>query len=288
MEISEFIQRRLIEQPCPDICLESAMRHDEDFFDAWKNNYPTDRHAEIKEQLEYIRAYALRHPVYDGMDMEWGFNSSAYSHYEHRDLKIRNCRLSETEFYQFDILQEAIADLGLSSKPTFEFVLFIWHELHRWLYKGNTERMEDRVRRIIARMDERPDATMEMDIKVDGRHFRFANPHFIKSLIATSLASDLQSKDITETVYPTKREIDYILLRTLFINLPIRQKRQKKGMFTQAERNFGLSVLWLTGELNHMKNDDPADYCTNDNNATFDKLMRDYKDMPLPTVCPLI
>jgi len=71
-------------------------------------------------------------------------------------------------------------------------------------------------------------------------------------------------------------------------NLPIKYKKRKKGTFTQAERNFGLSVLWLTGELNHLKNDDPTDYCTKDNNATFDKLMRDYKDMKLPAICPLV
>lgn len=246
--------------------------------------YPEQDHADIKERLEYVRRYTLKFPDFDGE--QWVPEQLAYTHYETRCQKMENCGLWEKEFYDFDILQEAITDLGLSPKATFEFILYLWNELYKWLYRGNIEMIDNRIKRLIARIDAHSEDKLELDIKVGGKHFRFSNERFIKSLIANYVNSNIQSG--AEEIYPSKREIDYILICTLLRNLPIKHTKQKKGTFTQAERNFGLSVLWLTGELNHLKNDDPTDYCTKDNNATFDKLMRDYKDMTLPAICPLM
>lgn len=283
MDISEFIQTRPTYPSLPDDYWENAEYEDETYCNAWLQKYPEKDHADIKERLEYIRRYSLQFPDYDGEI--WEPEQSAYRHYDARSQKMDNCRLSEEEFYNFDIMQKAITDLELSPKATFEFILYLWNELYKWLYRGNIEMIDSRIKRLIARIDTHPDDKLELDIKVGGRHFKFSNERFIKSLIANYVNSNIESG--AEEIYPAKREIDYILICTLLRNLPIKHKKQKKGTFTQAERNLGLCGLWLTGELNHKKGDDPTDYCTKDNNATFDKLMRDYKDMPLPIISPL-
>lgn len=285
MELSEFLNTRQPYPSLPDDYKESAEWEENQYFNAWIKKYPDSEHKAITERLKYIRSYTLRFPDFDGE--QWLPTQDAENYYENREQRIDNSGLSEDEFNDFDILQEAISDLGLSPKATFDFIVFIWHELSKWLYRGTIERMEDRINRLIARIDERPNDSMELDIKVGSKHFKFANQQFIKSIIASFISYRLESGNQVETIYPTKREIDYILVRTILQFLPIKHKKQKKGTFTQAERNLGLCVLWLTGELNHKKGDDPTEYCTNYNNATFDKLMRDYKDMSLPIISPL-
>ncbi len=285
MEISEFIKTRKQFPIIPPDYKESAEWEESQFFNAWIKKYPESKHKEIIERLKYIRSYALLFPEYDGE--QWVPSQDAINHYDNRGRRIDASGLSQKEFYEFDILQDAIKELGLSPIATFEFIVFIWRELSKWLYRGTIERMEDRVNRLKNRIDERPNDKMELDIKVGSKHFKFANQQFIKSLIASFISSNLESANQVEIIYPAKREIDYILVRTILQYLPITHKKEKKGAFTQAERNLGLCVLWLTGELNHRKGDDPTDFCTKDNNATFDKLMRDYKDMPLPIISPL-
>lgn len=286
MELSEFLSTRKPFPSLPDDYKESAEWEENQYFNAWIKKYPDSEHKAITERLKYIRSYTLRFPDFDGE--QWLPTQDAENYYENREQRIDNSGLSEDEFNDFDILQEAISDLGLSPKATFDFIVFIWHELSKWLYRGTIERMEDRINRLIARIDERPNDSMELDIKVGSKHFKFANQQFIKSIIASFVSSNLESGNQVETIYPAKREIDYILVRTILRFLPIKHKKLKKGTFSQAERNLGLCVLWLTGELNHRKGDDPTEYCTNYNNATFDKLMRDYKDMTLPIISPLL
>lgn len=285
MEISEFIKTRKQFPTLPSDFKESAEWEESQLFNAWIKKYPESKHKEIIERLKYIRSYALLFPEYDGE--QWVPSQDAINHYDNRGRRIDASGLSQKEFYEFDILQDTIKELGLSPIATFEFIVFIWRELSKWLYRGTIERMEDRVNRLTNRIDEHPNDKMELDIKVGSKHFKFANQQFIKSLIASFINSNPESGNQVEIIYPAKREIDYILVRTILQYLPISHKKQKKGTFTQAERNLGLCVLWLTGELNHKKGDDPTDFCTKDNNATFDKLMRDYKDMPLPIISPL-
>lgn len=285
MEFSEFLNTRKSFPSLPDDYIESAKWEENNYFNAWIKKYSESEHEDIAERLKYIRSYAVLFPEFDGE--QWQTSQDATIYYDNRKQRIENSGLSEDEFNEFEILQESITDLGLSPKATFDFIVFIWHELSKWLYHGTIERMEDRINRLVTQIDERPNDSMELDIKVGRRHFKFANQQFIKSIIASFISSNLESGSQVETIYPTKREIDYILVRTILQFLPIKHKKQKKGTFTQAERNLGLCVLWLTGELNHKKGDDPTDYCTKDNNATFDKLMRDYKDMPLPIISPL-
>lgn len=281
MELSEFLNNCIILPSLPDNYKDIAVREESEFFYYWIKKYPDNQHEDIKERLKYIRPYALKLPIFDG---EWWVPSQdAVNYYDHRQLLIESCGLSEVEFNEFDILQGTIADLGLSPKATFDFIAFIWHKLYTWLYNGKLEPIGDRINQLMARIDERPNDSIELDIKIGGRHFKFADQTFIKSFISSYINADLETSCLTETIYPTKREIDYILVRTILQYLPIKHKKDKKGTFSQAERNLGLCVLWLTGELNHRKGDDPTEYCTK-NNATFDKLMRDFSTMQLPII----
>lgn len=242
MEISEFIKTRKQFPILPSDYKESAEWEESQFFNAWIKKYPESKHKEIIERLKYIRLYALLFPEYDGE--QWVPSQDAINYYNDRIWWIENCGLSEEEFNEFDILQESIAELSLSPTATFDFIVFIWHEVSKWLYRGTIERMEDRINRLVARIDERPNDSMELDIKIGSKHFKFANQNFIKSIIASFVSTNLESGNQVETIYPAKREIDYILVRTILQFLPIKQKKQKKGKYTQAERNLCLCVLW--------------------------------------------
>lgn len=135
-------------------------------------------------------------------------------------------------------------------------------------------------------IEKQPDVHLKLDVSVGRKHIKFENDRFIKSLFAVILNSNVEGLNSVETIKPDKLEIDYILIKTLLDNLPIKYTKEKKGKYTKAERIFSLSVLWLTGEIAHGKNDSPLDTETF-NNGTFDLLMRRYKDMPLPAVFAL-
>lgn len=286
MEISNFLRKRKPLPTLPDNYKENAEWEEERFFNAWIKKYPVEEHSDIEEHIRYIRKYVLRYPDFDGE--EYSPSWYAFTYYNFREERIKQCRLSESEFFQFDILQSCISDLGLSPKATFDFIIFLWHELFKWLHYGSEERTGDKIFQIIERIKEHPDDRLELDIKVGKKHFTFFNEDFIKSIIANFTASDLEASNLIEKSYPLKREIDYILIKTLLDNLPITYKKEKKGAYSQSERTLGLCVLWLTGEIDHLKGDSPNIICSKFNNATFDKLMRDYKDLPLPAVLPLM
>lgn len=288
MELSDFLESRLQLPSLPTDYKETAEWEENHYFNIWIKQYPEIDHEDIRDRLKYIRSYVLQSPDLDGFDeLEWTFSQAAMNYYEDRDQRIQYSCLSEQEFYDFSILQKTIKDLGLSPKPTFEFIVFVWHELMKWLNGSIGETIDIRIKRIIERIDTHPNDEIKIDIKVGNKHYYFRNNRFIKSLLALYTTSNLATKGCVEMINPTKREVDYILVRTILEYLPIKYRKEKKGQFTQAERNLGLCVLWLTGEINHKKGDDPTDFCTKDNNATFDKLMRDYKDMPLPIISPL-
>lgn len=62
-------------------------------------------------------------------------------------------------------------------------------------------------------------------------------------------------------------------------SLPTDKSLRRGGRFSQAERNFGLSVLSLCGRL---PDTDRENQCGPQNNVTFDKLMRDFAGQPIP------
>ena len=129
---------------------------------------------------------------------------------------------------------------------------------------------------------------ISMEVIVDGRHFKFANSNFIRSLINSTDTMKFKegafNNDFNEGSSREKiRALDYYLVKTLLDYLPIKVER-RRGQYTQAERNFALSVLNYTGRL---VGEEPEFLCGFENNATFDKLMRDFKNQPIPFVMEL-
>ena len=252
---------------------------EEHLFNEFFKYYPDSELEDISNRLKYIRPYIINYPDYDGED--YFLSEDAFNHYRWRKQKMAETRLSEKEFYNFKEMQEAMASLGLEPKPVFEFILYLWHILRNWYYKGMNERLDERINRMWNKMQEAPELEISADFKVGKNHFKFENKDFLRAMIANYRNSDIMAGDMVEKICPKKREIDYLLLRTLLTYLPIKHKTPKKGTFSQAERTFGLCVLWLIGSINHKKDDDPSIYCSHDGNAIFDKLMRDYARVEL-------
>jgi hypothetical protein len=75
------------------------------------------------------------------------------------------------------------------------------------------------------------------------------------------------------------RAIDYYLVKTLLDYLPIKREPNRNNLYNQNERNFGLSVLSYIGRLPDIDRDGT---CSKENNATFDKLMRDFNGTRIP------
>lgn len=129
------------------------------------------------------------------------------------------------------------------------------------------------------------DRSASIDINVDGRHYKISNTKFVKTSIlaidTVSLASfRLFTDDFSEGGHRDKvRAIDYYIVKTLLDYLPIHITMARTGHYTQEERNFGLSVLCFLGRLPDIDRDG---VCSFENNATFDKLMRDFKSYPIP------
>ncbi len=255
------------------------MDEEEHLFNEFFKHYPDSELEDIRKRLKYIRPYIINYPDYDGKD--YFLSEDAFNHYRWREQKMDETRLSEKEFYNFKEMQESIESLGLEPKPTFEFILYLWHILRNWYYKGMNEILDERINRMWNKMQEAPELEISADFKVGKNHFKFDNKDFLRAMIANYRNSDIMAGDMVEKICPKKREIDYLLLRTLLTYLPIKHKTPKKGTFSQAERTFGLCVLWLIGSINHKKDDDPSIYCSHDGNAIFDKLMRDYARVEL-------
>ena len=280
MELSDFLLQKKSNVRFDFKGVNQCLIDEEDqLFNDFFKNYPESEQEDISERLKYIRSYIINFPDYDGE--EFFLSVEAFNHYKWREQKMAETSLSEKEFYNFKEMQEAIASLGLAPKPTFEFILYLWHILRNWLYKGMNERLDERVNRMWNKMQEEPEINISADFKVGKNHFKFENKDFLWALIANYIKSDIIAGDLIEKIYPKKREIDYLLLRTLLTYLPIKHRKPKKGTFSQAERTFGLCVLWLIGSINHKKGDDSSIYCSHDGNAIFDKLMRDYADTEL-------
>ena len=116
----------------------------------------------------------------------------------------------------------------------------------------------------------------------------FPNSNFIRNLINSTDPNQFKqgafNNDFKEGGSREKiRALDYYLVKTLLDYLPVKVER-RRGQYTQAERNFALSVLNYTGRL---VGEEPEFLCGFENNATFDKLIRDFKNQPIPFVMEL-
>ena len=188
--------------------------------------------------------------------------------------------MSYEEFLQHDLLQQSIKELGLDPEPVFEFILFLsyYYGLRADLKFSSCEQLS-KVKQALSEND----GDVSMEVVVKGKHFKFNNANFIKALF-----SELDSDKLNYGTFSTDfgegsprekiRALDYYLIKTLLDFLPIKNERTK-GKYTQTERNFSLCVLNYCGRL---QGNDPEIICSQFNNATFDKLIRDFKNVEIP------
>ena len=170
--------------------------------------------------------------------------------------------------------------MGLDPEPTYEFILFLkyYYNLRSDLRFSPVEQLQ-KLREALAQ----DNPVARMDVTVNGKHFKFENSHFIKQIFANinpdTLSSGAFRNNFDEGGAREKlRALDYYLIKTLLDYLPV-QNRSQRGQYSQAERNFALSVLNYCGRL---VGDDPEFLCTSFNNVTFDKLMRDFRGTKIP------
>lgn len=232
----------------------------------------------VKERIKYLIPYIIQNIDWE----EYGIPLEGWQlkYYYQRERFLKVTGLSYEKFKDHELLMEAIMELGLEPEPVFEFILFLCYYYHlrsdlRFSPIELLEKLQGELKK--------ENAVAQMDVVVNGRHFKFSNSSFIKTLLTSvktnALTGGSFKNNFDEGPRRDKiRALDYFIIKTLLDYLPIERDR-KKGKFTQAERNFSLCVLNYCGRLQGEETDI---ICSQFNNATFDKLMRDFKDMEIP------
>ena len=240
------------------------------------NEYPQDSRKTILDKIEYIRIYCRKFPFFDEEDYQP--LQAPFKYYYTRDSQLKELPFTEDEFNNFSLIQEAISKLGLQPQPTFEFIAFLFRIIKSWSEKQITT-CGAKVNTILSLLKEDPEVKLSMNIKVNSKNIEFNNSAFIQSLLEFYMSNNLISQGLLERDPKRIRErtIQYLLVKTLLDNLPTKIDKPAEVKFIQAERDFALCTLYLCKLLLG----DPTIVCTNNNNVTFDKLMRDFADFKI-------
>ena len=250
----------------------------EDFNNAIDDAF-TDDSETVRLRLKCLIPYIIQNIDW----VEYGIPLEAWQlkYYYQRDRFLKMTHLSYDEFLNHELLQHSIYELGLDPEPVFEFILFLsyYYGLRADLKYSSYEQLS----KLKQALEGNNNGEVSMDVVVNGKHFKFSNSNFIKTLFSNMDSDKLNygafSNNFEEGSSREKiRALDYYLIKTLLDFLPIKSER-KKGKYTQTERNFSLCVLNFLGRL---QGDEPEIICSQFNNATFDKLMRDFKDTEIP------
>lgn len=239
--------------------------------------FPDDSEA-AKHRLAYLKPYILN--AIDWSAYRLPLEGWQMSYYYQRERFLEVTGLRYKDFTDHRMLMQAVDELGLYPEPTFEFILFLkyYYSLRSELRYSPLE-MVKQIREAL----NGPAESVEMDIKVNNRHFRIRNRDFLAALFdsvdSSRISADRFASDFSEGANREKiRALDYYMVKTLLDYLPARVGN-RRGRYTQAERNFSLCVLNFCGRL---VGDDVEGICSHENNVTFDKLMRDFRDAPIP------
>lgn len=276
MTIEELINSPMFEIEHSNIPYESkdlkAMENGA--FTLFLEDYPEEEHASIKEKLAYIRDYNL-HFAYCNNDGPFLYRDHEF-YYKRREQIIKAIGFNEERFYAFELLQDQIKKLKLNPQSTFDFIAYLYFYTLRNRDKRSITYGEI-ISMILDLINDKKNA--EMTIKVGGKRFNFPDNLFVKSMLTHYKEANPQALYMT---YPEKksqkRETDYRIIKTLLDYLPI-DRTNKRGRYTQTERNFSMCVLYLFGSLLG----DEYEVCM-ENNATFNKLMRDFNSIRNPHI----
>lgn len=232
----------------------------------------------VNQRLHYLIPYIMQ--TIDWNEYGSNFQPWHLKYYYQRDRFIERTGLKYEDFLNHRFLAKAVDELGLEPEPTFEFILFLkyYFNLRGDLKFSPVEQLE-KLQEALSRHE----ATARMDVTVDGKHFKFENSPFIKQIFSSLDASTFTSGAFRDNFdeggsREKLRALDYYLVKTLLDYLPV-ETRSRRGQYSQAERNFALSVLNFCGRL---VGDDVEGLCSHENNVTFDKLMRDFRNVKIP------
>lgn len=234
----------------------------------------------VRQRVYYLIPYILQNIDWDEYRQpleEWQL-----LYYYRRERFLKKTRITEEAFYDHVPLQSSILALGLDPAPVFEFILFLryYYMLRSNLRYSCVEQLDN----IVTLLNDADKDTISLDLNIDGKHIKLNNGGFIRKMFASINREALSKGNFVDdfdqgSVRDKVRALDYYMLKTLLDYLPIDRSIRRGGKFSQAERNFGLSVLSLCGRLPDI---DREGECSQENNATFDKLMRDFAGVPIP------
>ncbi len=240
--------------------------------------FPEDEH--IQDRVRYLVPFILQNIDWQ----EYGIPLEAWQlrYYYQRDRFLEKTGLSWRRFMEHEPMQEAIEKLGLKPAPVFEFILFLsyYYRLRSDLRYSCIEQLDS----LIAELDADVATPVQMDVKIGSKHIKITNSGFLRKMFSSIDRKQLNTgsfvHDFNQGSSRDKiRALDYYIVKTLLDYLPTDKSLRRGGRYSQAERNFGLSVLSICDRLPDI---DREGECSQENNATFDKLMRDFKDTPIP------
>ena len=252
----------------------------EEFIGLIRAAFPDTAEASARH-LRYLVPYILQ-------NIDWSEYGSPLqpwqlAYYYQRERFLKKTGLNYEDFLAHKPMQTAISRLGLDPEPTFEFILFLkyYYGLRADLRFSCLEQLEMLTREL----DEAPvDANVTLDVGINGKHVKISDPLFVREMFKAinkdALSGGRFENDFTQGSARDKiRAIDYFIVKTLLDYLPTDKSLRRGGRYSQPERNLGLSVLSVCGRL---PDTDREGECSQENNATFDKLMRDFAGQPIP------
>lgn len=239
-----------------------------------------DEAQTVKKRLRYLVPYIIQN--IDWQEYRMPIEAWQLKYYYQRKRFIEKTGLDWDKFMTHKPMQRALNALGLIPEPVFEFILFLkyYYNLRSDLRFSCIEQFE----KLMAELDKNRSATVVMDVNIGGKHYKISNSCFLQKMFQsvdrTQLSGDTFVNDFNQGSLRDKiRALDYYMVKTLLDYLPTDKSLRCGGRFSQAERNFGLSVLSVCGRLPDI---DREEECSQDNNVTFDKLMRDFTGAPIP------
>ena len=240
----------------------------------------TDEAETVINRVHYLIPYILQNINW----LEYATPLEAWQlrYYYQRDRFIEKTGLSYENFLNHAPLQNAVKKLGLKPEPVFEFILFLsyYYRLRSDLRFSCIEQLDS----IIKELNRDTEESVILDLNIGGKHFKISNSSFLRKMFQaidkSKLTNGTFANDFDQGAARDKiRALDYYIVKTLLDYLPTDKSLRRGGQFSQVERNFGLSVLSLCGRLPDI---DREGECSQENNATFDKLMRDFKGVRIP------
>lgn len=240
----------------------------------------TDEADDAQRRVRYLVPYILQN--IDWNEYALPLEAWQLGYYYQRDRFIEKTGLDYDRFLSHEPLQVSIKRLGLNPEPVFEFILFLkYYYCLRSDLRFSCLEQFDTICEALKEVDGEP---VTMDISVGKKHYKITDPKFMQMLFGAvdrnKLSGGAFTSDFTQGAARDKiRALDYYLVKTLLDYLPTDKSLRRGGRFSQAERNFCLSVLSLCGRLPDL---DREGECRPENNATFDKLMRDFAGQPIP------